>query len=83
MIKFKRLQYHSNLEYKDIYFHDIYVHIDTILTYKYVEKDNDKECMIIDFKKNIINTLTPDNFTLCRKDDMEAYDNLVKLKKMK
>jgi hypothetical protein len=62
---------------KEYIYKDMYIHKDAIISYQKI--DNDKECIkinlkYIDFKGYDL----PRSFVLCKKDDQDAYDKLVK-----
>lgn len=62
------------VEYKDIY-----IHTDNIINYRKVEKGDDKNCVAIKFKDCTFQPMTlPNYLVLCRKDDPDAYDKLIK-----
>jgi hypothetical protein len=64
---------------KEIVHKDVYIHKDAIVFYEKVEKENDKECVRLNLKHNDIKGYYfPRSFVVCKKDDEDAYNKLMK-----
>ena len=64
---------------KEIVYKDIYIHKDAILFYEKVRKDTDKECINVNLKYvDMKGHYLPRSFVLCKKDDEDAYNKLMK-----
>ena len=59
-------------------FNDVWINKNTIKSYRLVEKEDDKECLRINFEKDTVTEMIGKNsYVLCKKEDPEPYTILI------